>query len=112
MTDQYHSDLFVLWQDDHARGQQTAFEEIKEIIQGKLCRSSNSNLQALLSLFTAFFYDQAFPTPPCNSIELPQTKLVQTSDYEIAANLTVPKPQEIGMPINVHVGVLDNMVAM
>ena len=34
------------------------------------------------------------------------------SDYEIAANLTVPKPQEIAMPINVHVGVLDDTVAM
>ncbi|KIM64224.1 hypothetical protein SCLCIDRAFT_23580 [Scleroderma citrinum Foug A] len=93
MTDQYHSDLFVLWQDDHTRGQQTTFEEIEETIQ-------------------AFFYDQAFPTPPCNSIELPQTELVQMSDYEIAANLTMPEPQEIAMPINVHVGVLDNMVAI
>ena len=54
MTDQYHSDLFILWQDGHARGQQTAFEEIEETIQGKLCRLLNSNLQALLSLFTAF----------------------------------------------------------
>ncbi|KIM58428.1 hypothetical protein SCLCIDRAFT_28086 [Scleroderma citrinum Foug A] len=93
MTDQYHSDLFILWQDGHARGQQTAFEEIEETIQ-------------------AFFDDQAFLTPPCDSIELPQTELVQTSDYEITANFTVPEPQEIAMPINVHAGVLDDMVAM
>ena len=112
MTDQYHSDPFVLWQDDHTSGQQTAFEEIEETIQGKLHRSSNSNLRALLSLFTAFFYDQVFPTLPCDSIELPQTKLVQTSDYEIAANLTMPEPQEIAMPINIHTGVLDDTVAM
>ena len=49
---------------------------------------------------------------PRPAIQLSQTELVQTSNYEITANLTVPEPQEIAMPINVHMGVLNNMVAM
>ena len=34
------------------------------------------------------------------------------SDYAIAANPTVPDPQEIVMPTNVHEGMVDNTVVM
>ena len=34
------------------------------------------------------------------------------SDYAIAANLTMPDPQEITMPTNVHEGLVNNMVVM
>ena len=35
-----------------------------------------------------------------------------TSDYAITANPTMPDPQEIAMPTNVHEGVVDNTVVM
>ncbi|KIM60073.1 hypothetical protein SCLCIDRAFT_26863 [Scleroderma citrinum Foug A] len=92
----YNVDPFVLWQEDHARAHQPEFDVIDETIQGKL----------------PLFGDQAFPTPPCDPIEFPQTELVPTSDYAITANPTVPDPQEIAMPTNVHEGVVNNTVVM
>ena len=62
MTDQYHSDLFVLWQDDHTRGQQTTFEEIKETIQGKLRRSLiYGHYSHYLQLFSMIKHSQPHP---------------------------------------------------
>ncbi|KIM61425.1 hypothetical protein SCLCIDRAFT_25910 [Scleroderma citrinum Foug A] len=85
----YNVDPFVLWQEDHAWAHQPKFD-----------------------FFTALFDDQAFPTLPCNPIKLLQTELVPMSDYAITANLTVPDPQEITMPTNVHEGMVDNTVVM
>lgn len=110
MADWDHPDPFILWQEDNTRAHQAMLDEVEQTIQGKWRKSSNSDPQILLiSVFTAFFHEQAFLTPPHNHTKLPETELAQMSNYAIAANLNMPGPP---MPTNIHEGVSDNLVAM
>lgn len=110
MADWDHPDPFILWQEDNARAHQAVLDEVEQMIQGKWRKLSNSDPQILLiSVFTAFFHEQAFLMLPHNHTELPETKPAQMSNYAIAANLNVPGPL---MPTNVHNGVSDNPVSM